>query len=134
MKHTWFRWPMGHFFRWLGAFPVDRSKSKNVVARSIEAFHEHTQLVMVVPPSGTRKKVVYWKTGFYYIAKGANVPIVLGYLDYRRKVGGIGPILDPTGNIEADMKIIRNFYMGITGKYPKKTSNSFVISKSKIMQ
>jgi len=59
-------------------------------------------MVLVVPPSGTRRKVMYWKTGFYHIARGAKVPIVLGYLDYRCKVGGIGPVVHPTGNIEAD--------------------------------
>ena len=62
---------------------------------------------------------MYWKTGFYHIARGAKVPIVLGYLDYRRKVGGIGPVVHPTGNMETDMKIIQNFYADITGKYPK---------------
>ena len=62
---------------------------------------------------------MYWKTGFYHIAKGANVPIVLGYLDYRRKAGGIGPVVYPTGNMEGDMKIIQDFYAGITGKYPE---------------
>lgn len=133
MKHTWFRWPLGTFFRWLGALPIDRSKSSNVVAQSIEAFHTQTHLVMVVSPSGTRKEVLYWKTGFYYIAKGAGVPIVLGYLDYRRKVGGIGPIVNPTGNIETDMKKIRNFYTDIRGKYPKKASHGLVLSESKVM-
>jgi 1-acyl-sn-glycerol-3-phosphate acyltransferase len=116
MKDAWFRWPMGPFLRWLGAIPVDRSKSTHVVARSIQAFREQPRMVLVVPPSGTRSKVVYWKTGFYHIARGANVPIVLGYLDYRRKVGGIGPIVHPTGNMEADMKIIRDFYAGIARK------------------
>jgi len=133
MKGAWFRWPLGLFFRWLGALPIERSRSHNVVAQSIEAFHAHPRMVMVVPPSGTRKQVMYWKTGFYYIAKGAHVPIVLGYLDYRRKAGGIGPILHPTGNIEADMKIIRNFYSDITGKYPKKVGTSMMTSKSRMM-
>ena len=63
-------------------------------------------------------------SGFYHIAKGANVPIVLGYLDYRRKVGGIGPVVHPTGNMEADMKIIQDFYADIAGKYPKKARSS----------
>ncbi|MBW1799229.1 MAG: lysophospholipid acyltransferase family protein [Deltaproteobacteria bacterium] len=122
MKDTWFLWPLGPFLKWLGALPIDRSRSHNVVAQSIGAFHTHTHLVMVVPPSGTRREVMYWKTGFYYIARGAGVPIVLGYLDYRRKIGGIGPIVEPTGNIESDMKIIRNFYIDIRGKYPKRAS------------
>jgi 1-acyl-sn-glycerol-3-phosphate acyltransferase len=119
MKGDWFRWPLGPLLRWFGAIPVDRSKSTQVVARSIEAFHKHPRFVLLVPPAGTRSKVMYWKTGFYHIAMGANVPIVLGYLDYRRKVGGIGPIVQPTGNMERDMKIIKAFYSGITAKYPE---------------
>jgi 1-acyl-sn-glycerol-3-phosphate acyltransferase len=128
MKDAYFLWPIGFFFRWLGALPIDRSKSNNVVARSIQAFQENTHLVMVVPPSGTRKKVLYWKTGFYHIANGAAVPIALGFLDYRRKIGGIGPMVNPTGVIEADMKIIRNFYADITGKYPQKANTALAVS------
>jgi len=123
MKADWFRWPLGPLIRWFGAIPVDRSKSTQVAARSIEAFHKHPRFVLLVPPAGTRSKVMYWNTGFYHIAMGANVPIVLGYLDYRRKVGGIGPIVQPTGNMERDMKIIRDFYAGITAKYPKQALN-----------
>jgi len=119
MKATWFRGPMGPFLKWFGAIPVDRSRSTHVVARAIQAFGAHPQMVLVVPPSGTRRKVMSWKTGFYHIARGANVPIVLGYLDYRRKVGGVGPVFHPTGNMEADMKMIQDFYSGITGKYGK---------------
>jgi 1-acyl-sn-glycerol-3-phosphate acyltransferase len=128
MKADWFRWPLGPFLRWFGAIPVDRSKSTHVVARSIQAFREHPRMVLVVPPSGTREKVMYWKTGFYHIARGANVPIVLGYLDYRCKIGGIGPVVHPTGNMERDMKIIRDFYAGITAKYPKQAL-SFPVSE-----
>lgn len=116
MKADWFFWPMGYCLSWLGAIPVDRSKSTQFVERSIQAFHENPRMVLVVPPAGTRKKVLYWKTGFYHIARGANVPIVLGYLDYRRRIGGIGPILYPSGNMEADMAVIRAFYADITGK------------------
>jgi 1-acyl-sn-glycerol-3-phosphate acyltransferase len=124
MKASWFRWPMRPFLRWLGAIPVDRSKSTDFVARAIQAFRSHPQMTLVVPPSGTRRKVMYWKTGFYHIARGANVPIVLGYLDYRRKVGGIGPVVYPTGNMKADMKIIQDFYADIEGKYPKQARSS----------
>ena len=122
MKAEWFKGPMAPFFRWLGAIPIDRSRSKNVVDQSIQAFNDCEEMVMIVPPSGTRKKMMYWKTGFYYIALGANVPIVLGYLDYRRKVGSIGPTFYPTGNLEADMKVIKEFYAGIEGKHPEMTS------------
>jgi 1-acyl-sn-glycerol-3-phosphate acyltransferase len=128
MKADWFRWPLGPFLRWFGAIPVDRSKSTHVVARSIQAFREHPRMVLLVPPAGTRSKVMYWKSGFYHIARGANVPIVLGYLDYRRKVGGIGPVVHPTGNMERDMKIIKAFYADITAKYPKQAL-SFPVSE-----
>ena len=122
MKASWFRWPMGPLFNWLGAIPVDRDKSNNVVALTIEAFDRAENLVMIIPPSGTRSKVLYWKTGFYHIAHGAGVPIVLGYLDYGRKAGGIGPAVTPTGDIEADMVLIRDYYKDVEGKYPLQAS------------
>ena len=124
MKAAWFRWPLGPLFKWLGAIPIDRSKSNNVVAQSISAFNEADELVMIIPPSGTRSKVLYWKTGFYHIANGAGVPIVLGYLDYGRKVGGLGPAFVPTGDIDADMVQIRDFYKDVEGKYPLKASSA----------
>ena len=108
--------------RWLGGIPIDRSKTNNVVASTIDVFNAHDKLVIIVPPEGTRNKVSYWKTGFYHIAAGANVPIVLGYVDYQRKAGGIGPTVMPTGDIEADMQEIRSFYTGVTGKHPEKSS------------
>lgn len=118
MKGAWFRWPMGPFLRWLGAVPIDRSRAHNVVAQSIRDFRKHEHMVLVVPPSGTRRKVAYWKSGFYHIARGAGVPVVLGYLDYRRKIGGIGPMVHITGHMAADMETIRDFYADIEGKYP----------------
>ena len=121
MKADWFRWPLGPFLKWLGAIPIDRTKANNVVAQSIDAFQEADELVMIIPPSGTRSKVLYWKTGFYHIANGAGVPIVLGYLDYGKKAGGIGPAFTPTGDIDADMVTIREFYQDIEGKYPLKS-------------
>jgi len=132
MKADWFRWPMGPFLSWLGAIPVDRSKSSHVVARSIQAFLENPRMVLLVPPAGTRRKVMYWKTGFYHIARGAKVPIVLGFLDYRRKVGGIGPLVYPTGNIEADMEIIQAFYADVEGKYPGNAFSSLEVAEWKI--
>jgi 1-acyl-sn-glycerol-3-phosphate acyltransferase len=126
MKDAWFRWPLGPLFRWLGAMPIDRRRSRNVVAQSIEKFQQSERMVLVVPPSGTRKKVFYWKTGFYHIAWGAGVPIALGFLDYERKVGGFGPLFHPTGDIERDMVTIREFYAPISGKYPTQESKVLV--------
>lgn len=77
---------------------------------------------MVVAPEGTRKKSKHWKTGFYYIATGANVPIAMGFIDYSRKIGGFGPTLIPTGNIESDMEKIRAFYDTVVGKLPDKST------------
>ena len=120
-KDAIFRWPFGSLFKWLGGIPVDRSKANNVVAQSIAQFAKNDSLVLTVPPAGTRKRVLNWKTGFYHIANGAGVPIAMGFLDYKRKVGGIGSVLQPTGDIEADMTVIRNYYQDISGKYPLKS-------------
>ncbi len=121
-KASLFKRPFGSVMRWLGGIPIDRSTSHNVVDHTIEVFNRHENLVIVVPPEGTRNKVSYWKTGFYHIAYGAGVPIVLGFIDFRRKAGGIGPVVIPTGDIERDMYAIHNFYADISGKYPEKSS------------
>jgi 1-acyl-sn-glycerol-3-phosphate acyltransferase len=117
-KAAIFRPPFAGIVRWLGGIPIDRSKANNLVAQSVELFRTSQTLVLVVPPEGTRQKVRHWKTGFYYIALGAKVPILMGFLDFKHKIAGFGPLLVPTGDIAADMLVIRAFYSGITGKYP----------------
>jgi hypothetical protein len=77
---------------------------------------------MIIPPEGTRKKVRYWKSGFYHIAHAAQVPIVLGFIDFRRKVAGICGVFKPTGDFDADLPTIMAYYAGITGKNPDLTS------------
>jgi len=129
-KDAIFRPPLRSFFKWLGGIPIDRSRSNNMVTQSIGQFEKNHTLILAVPPAGTRKRVMYWKSGFYHIANGAQVPIVLGFLDYRRKVGGIGPIIRPTGNLEADMVVIRDFYKDITGKYAHQSIASAKFGKS----
>lgn len=115
-KEAIFRRPFKNFFRWLGGIPIDRSKSNNIVEKMIQKFSENEKLIVTIPPSGTRKKVMKWKTGFYYISVGADVPIVLGFIDYKRKAGGIGPVYYPTGEIDDDMREIRAYYAGMKGK------------------
>ena len=118
-KSSIFRPPFGGFMRWLGGISVNREQSTNLVAASVEAIRAaRGRLQLVVPPEGTRSKVRYWKTGFYYIAHGAGVPIVLSYMDYARKVSGIGPVFHPTGDIERDMETIKAFYAPFKGKNP----------------
>jgi 1-acyl-sn-glycerol-3-phosphate acyltransferase len=114
-----FRFPFGPLMRWLGGIPVQRENANNLVAASAEALKSATGSVqLVVPPEGTRSKVRYWKTGFYYIAMGAQVPIVMSFLDYGNKVSGLGPMFEPTGDIEADMVRIKAFYAPFKGKNP----------------
>jgi 1-acyl-sn-glycerol-3-phosphate acyltransferase len=118
MKHTMFWGPFGPFFRWLGGIPVNRTARHNLVEQCVKMIQEREELVLAIPPEGTRSKVRYWKTGFYWIAHGAKVPIVLGFLDYKRKVGGLGPAVMPTGDLQADLERIRGFYRDISGKHP----------------
>lgn len=116
-KASLFAPPFGPVMRWLGGIAVDRSKSNNLVAASAQALVEADGPVqLVVPPEGTRGKTRHWKTGFYFIALEAKVPIVLAYMDYRRKAAGLGPLFVPTGDVERDMEEIKRFYAGVTGR------------------
>lgn len=118
-KHTLFEGPKGAFFRRLGGMPIIRHRPGGVVGQMVEAFQENEELVLMVPAEGTRSHVDYWKSGFYHIARGAGVPVVLSYLDFGKKVGGIGPALEMTGDIAADMDKIRAFYAGKQGLKPE---------------
>lgn len=117
-KASLFKGPLGPIMRWLGGVPVDRSKSNNLVQQMVDVFNNSERLVLTIPPEGTRSKVKQWKSGFYHIAVGAKVPIVLAFLDFRRKVGGFGPVFEPTGNVDQDMRDIQAFYKDIVGKNP----------------
>lgn len=109
----------GALTRYLGGIPIDRSKRNNAVDQIVNRYNDATHLAIVIPPEGTRRHTEYWRTGFYQIARGANVPMVCGFLDYKRKVAGLGPAFVPTGDIDADMDRIRQFYQPISGKYPE---------------
>jgi 1-acyl-sn-glycerol-3-phosphate acyltransferase len=116
-KASIFSPPFGALMRWLGGIAVDREHSNNVVAASIAALKAAvgpTQLI--VPPEGTRSKTSRWKTGFYYIALGAELPILLAFMDYKQKRAGLGPVFQPTGDIERDMAAIKAYYAPLRGK------------------
>jgi 1-acyl-sn-glycerol-3-phosphate acyltransferase len=118
-KEQIFKPPFRAVMMWLGGIPIRRESANNVVAASVAALQAaDVPLQLVVPPEGTRSKVRYWKTGFYYIAMGAQVPIVMSFLDYGNKVSGLGPMFEPTGDIEADMVRIKAFYAPFKGKNP----------------
>jgi len=116
-KASIFRFPFGGLMRYLGGIPVDRSKSNNLVAASADALRAADGPVqLIVPPEGTRSKTIYWKTGFYWIAHSAGLPIVMAYMDYPRKLVGLGPVFKPTGDLEIDMREIKRFYAQFKGK------------------
>lgn len=128
-KDSVFRGPIGVLMRSLGAIPVNRRERTNMVDQVAAKFDEYDDLIIGISPEGTRSKVSRWRTGFYYIALKANVPIVMAYLDYQNKVCGLGPSIKPTGDIQADFMIIREFYSGIVGKYPQKQGEIVLSAK-----
>ena len=116
-KQSIFKPPFRGLMRWLGGIPVNREQSTNLVAASVAAIQAADgPLQLIVPPEGTRSKTRYWKTGFYHIAVGAQVPIVMAYMDYHDKRSGLGPVFVPTGNVEADMAAIKAFYAPFKGR------------------
>jgi len=119
VKESWFRFPLGPVMRRLGGVPIDRSARHGMVEQAIELLKQSERLVLAVPPEGTRGRAPHWKTGFYHIARGAGVPIVMGYLDYGRRVAGMGPAFVPTGDLVEDFKVFRAFYEKIHARYPE---------------
>ncbi len=117
-KHTMFRPSIGWFIRWAGGVPVDRRANHNTVDQIAAQFDAADELYLAIAPSGTRAKRDYWKSGFYHMARAADVPLILGYIDYKRKAGGCGPVIHLTGDIPADMDRIRSFYEDIEGAHP----------------
>ena len=118
-KESLFRKPFGTLMRWLGGIPIRRDKSYNAVQQVVDEINRHEKIIIVVAPEGSRKYADHWKTGFYYMAVGANIPIVLSYINYQRKAIGLGPVFYPTGDIEADFATMRAFYAeNAAGRFP----------------
>ncbi len=120
VKKEFFKPVVGWILKKLGGIPVDRSKATNVVTSVVEQFEKYDELNIVITPEGTRKRTEHWKKGFYYIACKANVPIIVGFMDFSKKVCGTGPIIYPSGDFDTDFKTIEDFYRGMKGKYPEK--------------
>ena len=115
-KDSLFKWPMGKFMRQVGGVPVIRDANRDMVQQMVDEFARRDEFVLTVAPEGTRQKVAGWRTGFYRIAHGAGVPIVCGFMDYENKRAGVGPVIIPTGDYEADMEPAFAFYRDILGK------------------
>lgn len=120
-KHSLFPFPVGGLMKWLGGIPVDRSRHQNLVEHTVRQYHENPELVVLIPPEGTRSRVKEWKTGFYHIAVHAGVPVLMGYIDAAKKEAGLADFFHPSGKIEADMPAIRAFYADKTGINPENT-------------
>lgn len=107
---------LGWYFRWMGGTPIDRSKSQNTVDQIVQIFNEKEEFRLAISPEGTRKKVIHWKTGFYYIAQKANVPIIPVVFDYGLKQVQLKPPFFTTPTIENDLALLQSYYKGAKGK------------------
>ncbi len=122
-KDSLFKGLKGVMMRWLGGIPVERGAKKNFVGQIVDLYNESKEMVITIAPEGTRSAVDHWKTGFYHIAVGANIPIAMGYLDYATKTCGVGGYFYATGDMEADLSVLRNFYAGKFGKFSHQQDN-----------
>ena len=125
-KHTLFRPPFGAIFRWLGGYPVDRTHRTHFVDSIVDLYKSQDRFVVVLSPEGTRKKVDQLKTGFYYIALGAGVPIVMVKFDWGTKTVSWREPFTPSANWEADRRVIEDYYRGVQGKVPE---NSYMYGR-----
>jgi 1-acyl-sn-glycerol-3-phosphate acyltransferase len=115
-KDTLFRGPLGWVMRWLGGVPIDRSHHHNIVARAVDQFQEQDELILGIFPEGTRGKVERWRTGFYYVALGAGVPVVPVSLDFDRRIVGFGEPLEVTGDRTAEFAKLAAHFEGVKGR------------------
>jgi len=116
IKKELFFFPLGALLTYIGGYPVDRKQTKNLTDTIAEYIRGKDEVIFLISPEGTRKRVETWKRGFYHIALKADVPIALAYLDYCERKGGIGPVYYPTGNYETDLQEIQSFYRGMKGR------------------
>ena len=119
VKKELFTWPLGLYFKAIGGFPIDRTSGQDKVKAIAKLFLNKKEFRLSLSPEGTRKKVDKWKTGFYYIAKEANVPIIMFTFDFKNKQNNISEPFYPTDNMEDDINKMREFYKGIVGKNPE---------------
>lgn len=118
-KHTLFKPPFRGITKWFGGIPVNRSKATNVARQVVDVYRTSERLIVLITPEGTRSKVTEWKTGFYRIAEGAGIPIVLAFADFPHKKVGFGPTFEASGDIVKDLPQIKAFYKDKTGKNPE---------------
>ena len=120
MKKEMFFFPLKYLLKSVGALPVDRKRRTSLSEQMVELFHSTSHFQLAIAPEGTRSKNTQWKTGFYYIALNAGVPIALAYIDYSKKEIGVKKIFHPTGDAKEDIEKIKNYYKDIRAKHPKR--------------
>ncbi|KOY84659.1 hypothetical protein AD998_19640 [bacterium 336/3] len=122
-KKSLFKFPLGFLMKFFGGIPIDRSQNNNFVSTAAGMIQQAEEMILLVPVEGTRGYTEQWKSGFYYIAQEAGVPVSLGYLDYGKKEGGFLPdLFHPTGNYVEDVEKIQLMYKDIQGKYPQNST------------
>ncbi len=120
IKQSWVRFPFKNAMLKMGAFPIRRDLKENFVKQVVNKFNESKSFYLSITPEATRNPNANWKTGFYHIAKGANVPLVLGFIDYNKKLAGFGPCINITGSYEETLKEMIDYYKTISPKFPEK--------------
>ena len=122
IKAEAFFWPFSILLKSIGGMPVNRQKNTRMVETIANMYNKHDELIIVITPEGTRARVENWKKGFYYIAQKANIPIALGWMDYKQKKGGVAKMFYPSGDIDIDMAELEKFYKGLNGKHPERST------------
>ncbi len=122
VKKSMFWFPLGNMLRAFGAVALNRDTPGSAVSEAVAAFDAHESFYLGLAPEASRTKLKGWKSGFYRIAEAANVPIVLGFLDYNTKRLGLGPSITLTGDRAADMAVIKSFYSSVRGRWPEKAT------------
>ena len=119
-KHTLFRWPMRRFMFDMGGIAVNRSEQgRNYVDQVVAEFARRDDLALVIAPEGTRGAITAWRSGFYHIADGAQVPIIPAWVDHAAMKGGVGPAIMPCGDFAADLRKIAEYYHSVMPDHPK---------------
>lgn len=121
-KKELFTFPLKFILTSTGGIPIDRSKNSGMVEAAIQQFQVSDELALMIAGEGTRGKVQKWKSGFYHVALGAGVPLMLAYLDYAKKEAGFAPPIYLSGDKEKDIALIKAFYADKTAKYPENFS------------
>ncbi len=128
IKRSWMRFPFNLVIEPAGGLAIDRrpreetGERPSMVDEMVRLLGEHDELALVITPEATRSYTERWKSGFYHVARGAGVPILLGFVDYAKKEAGLGKVIEPSGDFDADMRQIAQFYTSITPRYPERFS------------